>query len=133
MSLSDIRSGLATNLGTISSIRTYTEIPDNPVMPCAIIALESVEYDRTFNRGEAEYTFTVRLIVARVTERRAQQKLDEFIDAGARSVKTAIESDRTLGGAAFDAVVERLNNIDAVTIGSTDYLAADFAVTVYAQ
>lgn len=133
MSLSDIRSGLATNLGTISSIRTYTEIPDNPVMPCAIIALESVEYDRTFGRGETEYTFTVRLIVARVTERRAQQKLDEFIDAGARSVKTAIESDRTLGGAAFDAVVERLNNIDAVTIGSTDYLAADFAVTVYAQ
>lgn len=133
MSLAEIRQGLATNLGDISGIRTYPEIPDNPVMPCAIIQLDSVNYDQTFQRGLTEYDFTVQLVVGRVTERRAQQKLDEFIDAGERSVKTAIEADTTLGGSAFDCRVTGMDNIDSVTIGETTYLAANFAVTVYAD
>lgn len=133
MSLAEIRQGLATNLGEISGIRTYPEIPDNPVMPCAVVELESVTYDQSFQRGLTEYAFTIRLIVGRVTERRAQQKLDEFIDAGARSVKTAIQADTTLDGAAFDCRVTGMDNIDSVTIGETTYLAANFAVTVYAD
>lgn len=133
MSLAEIRQGLATNLGDISGIRTYPEIPDNPVMPCAIVQLDSVNYDQTFQRGLTEYDFTIQLVVGRVTERRAQQKLDEFIDAGARSVKTAIQADTTLGGSAFDCRVTGMDNIDSVTIGETTYLAANFAVTVYAD
>lgn len=133
MSLAAIRQGLATNLGEISSIRVYPEIPDNPVMPCAIVQLDRVSYDGVFQRGLSEYDFTIQLIVARVTERRAQQKLDEFIDAGARSVKTAIEADSTLAGAAFDVRVTGMDNIDSVTIGETSYLAANFTVTVFAE
>jgi len=133
VSLADIRAGLGDNLETISGIRVYEEVPDNPAMPCAVIQIQSVNYDQSFQRGLTEYNFVVRLIVTRVTERRAQRKLDQFIDDGARSVKTAIQSDLTLGGAAFDCRVTGMDNADTVTIGGTDYMAADFAVVVYAE
>ena len=133
MSLADIRAGIGTNLATISGIRVYEEIPDNPSMPCAVIQLVSANYDESFQRGLTEYSFTVRLIVIRVTERRAQRKLDQYIDEGARSVKTAIESDTTLNGAAFDCRVTGMDNADTVTIGGTEYMAADFSLVVYAE
>lgn len=132
MSLADIRDGLATNLGTITGLRVYTEIPDNPSMPCAVLQLTRALYDGAFQRGLTEYEFDVRLIVSRVTDRRSQQALDQFIDAGARSVKTAIESDKTLDGAAFDVRVSAMDVVDTVTIGETAYFTATFSVTVFA-
>ena len=56
MSLADIRDGLATNLGTLSGIRVYEEVPDNPALPCAVIQLDQVEYDVAFQRGATQYT-----------------------------------------------------------------------------
>jgi len=133
VSLANIRAGLGDNLETIAGIRVYEEFPDNVAIPCAVVQLRGVTYDQSFQRGLTEYGFVVRLVVSRVTERRAQRKLDEFIDAGAKSVKTAIQSDLTLGGAAFDCRVTGMDDADTVTIGGTDYMAADFAVTVFAE
>jgi hypothetical protein len=132
MSLSLIRKGMADNLGAIANIRVYEEVPDNPVMPCALIFLERASYNESFARGLTLYEFSVRVIVTRVTERRAQRRLDEFIDNGATSLKTALESDLTLDGAAFDATVTSLSAVGSVTIGETTYLAATFEVTVHA-
>jgi hypothetical protein len=133
MSLADIRSGLGDNLGTISAIRVYEEVPDNPALPCAVVELQEVSYDQSFQRGLTDYTFIIYLIVVRSTERRAQQKLDQFIDAGARSVKSAIEADKSLGGSAFDVRVTELRDIGETTIGDIQYMAAKFAVTVLAE
>ena len=132
MSLADIRAGLGDNLETVSGIRVYEEIPDNPSMPCAVIQLSNVNYDVSFQRGATNYSFTIHLIVTRVTERRAQERLDEFIDPGARSIKTAVQSDATLGGAAFDVIVTEARDMAPVSIGGIDYLAVEFAVTVFA-
>jgi hypothetical protein len=132
MSLSLIRQGMANNLGEIAGIRVYEELPDNPVMPCAVIFLERAIYDEAFQRGLTVYEFSVRTIVTRVTERRAQRRLDEFIDNGERSIKSALESDLSLDGAAFDATVTSLSGVGSVTIGETTYLAATFEVTVHA-
>jgi hypothetical protein len=132
MSLSLIRKGMADNLGAIANIRVYEEVPDNPVMPCALIFLERASYNESFARGLTLYQFSVRVIVTRVTERRSQRRLDEFIDNGATSLKTALESDLTLDGAAFDATVTSLSAVGSVTIGETTYLAATFEVTVHA-
>ncbi len=132
MSLAQIRDGLAANLGALSNVRVYEEVPDNPALPCAVIQLGRVEYDLAFQRGATQYTFIVHLIVTRTTVRRAQRKLDEFIDDGPKSVKTAIESDGSLGGAAFDVRVEAVNDIAPATIGDIQYMAVDFTVTVFA-
>jgi hypothetical protein len=133
MSITQIRSALATNLSTISGLRTAAEIPDLPNPPIAVVSLDSVNYDQAFAKGMTSYTFTITVIVGRSAEREAQRKLDAYITPGANSVKNAIESDKTLGGYAYDCRVVSMNSVGSVTISDTTYLAADFTVTVIAN
>jgi hypothetical protein len=133
LSIFDIRAGLATNLATISGLRTSVDIPDNPNPPIAVIGIENVQYDQSYQRGLVEYNFLVTVIASRASDRWAQRKLDEYTSTGASSVKAAIESDKTLGGAAYDVRVIQMSNVGAVSLGEVSYLAADFAVTVYAD
>lgn len=133
MSIAEIRAGLAANIATISGLRVSAEIPDNPSPPIAVIALNNVSYDLDFNRGMTLYNFTVTLIVGRVAERDAQRKLDAYAGNGERSIKTAVQSDRQLGGAAFDCVLSEMSTIGALNLGEQTYLAADFAVRVYGE
>jgi hypothetical protein len=128
-----MRTALATNLGTISGIRTYADIPDNPAMPCAVVQLQSVNYDLAFNKGLTEYNFVITAIFGRIATSTAQRNLDALISTGERSLKAAVESDRTLDGEAFDVRVSEMTNLTSVTIGDITYLSADFAVTVFAQ
>ena len=132
-SISAMRAGIATNLATISGLRTSAEIPDNPNPPVAIVSLDSVNYDKTFNNGCVEYNFTVTVIVGRAAEKRAQRALDAYISTGATSVKNAIELDKSLGGTAFDCRVTSLNSVGSIQLNDNTYLAADFTVSVIAN
>jgi hypothetical protein len=133
MSISQIRTALAANLATIPGLRTAAEIPDLPNPPIAVVSLDSVTYDQAFAKGMTSYNFTVTVIVGRSAEREAQRKLDGYITPGANSVKNAIESNKTLGGYAYDCRVVSMNSVGSVTISDTTYLAADFSVTVIAN
>jgi hypothetical protein len=133
MSISQIRTALATNLATISGLRTAAEVPDLPNPPVAIVALNSVTYDRAYAKGMTSYTFVITVIVGRAAEREAQRKLDGYISTGASSVKNAVESDKTLGGYAYDCRVVSMDSVGSLTISDTTYLAADFTVTVIAN
>jgi hypothetical protein len=133
VAIAEIRAGLAANIATISGLRVAAEIPDNPSPPIAVISLNSITYDLDFNRGMTVYNFTVTLIVGRVAERDAQRKLDAYAGNGERSIKTAVQSDRTLGGAAFDCRLSEMSTLGGVTINEVTYVAADFAVQVYSE
>lgn len=133
MSIADIRNGLGANLSTIRGLRVAETIPDNPSPPIAVIALGNVVYDGAFQGGLVTYNFTVSVIVGRVAEREAQRRLDAFISTGAGSFKVAVESDKSLGGAAYDVRVSEMTNVGAVQIGDATYLACDFAVAVYSN
>ena len=130
-SITAIREGIANNLSTV--VRASAEIPDNPTPPIGVVNLESVEYDGAFNRGLTTYNFVVTLIVGRAAERQMQKNLDAYCDVdGAKSVKIAIESDKTLSGQVYDLRVERGTSIGSITINDQTYLAAEFTVTVFA-
>ena len=133
MAIAEIRAGLAANIATVPNLRVAAEIPDNPSPPIAVIALNNVSYDLDFNRGMTLYNFTVTLIVGRVAERDAQRKLDAFAGDGERSIKTAVEIDRQLGGAAFDVRLSEMSTLGALNLGEQTYLAADFLVQVFAE
>jgi len=133
VAIAEIRAGLAANIATIPGLRVAAEIPDNPSPPIAVITLNSITYDLDFNRGMTVYNFTVTLIVGRVTERDAQRKLDAYAGNGERSIKTAVQSDRTLGGAAFDCRLSEMSTLGGVTINEVTYVAADFAIQVYSE
>jgi len=133
VSITEMRTALAGNLGGISGIRTYADIPDNPAMPAAVVQLQSVSYDQSFQRGLVEYSFIVTVIFGRLATASAQKNLDALISTGDRSVKAAVESDKTLAGSAYDVRVTEMSNVQSVTIGDITYLSADFAVTVFAD
>lgn len=133
MSISLIRQALATNLATIPGLRTAAEVPDLPNPPIAIVGLRSVTYDGAFDGGLTTYNFAVTVIVGRAAEREAQRRLDAYISTGATSVKSAVESDSTLGGYAYDCRVVSMDSVGSLSISDTTYLAADFTVTVIAN
>ena len=133
MSISLIRQGLATNLATIPGLRAVAEVPDLPNPPIAIVALNSVTYDRAYANGMTSYSFTITVIVGRAAEREAQRTLDTYISTGNRSIKFAVESDKTLGGNAYDCRVVSMDSVGSLNISDTTYLAADFTVTVIAN
>ena len=134
MSLTNIREGLATRLATISGLRVSAEIPDQPNPPIAVVSVRNIDYTQAMNKGLTIYSMIVTVIVARVSERTAQQKLDGYVStSGATSVKLAIEADRTLGGVAYDTQVTNLSNIGVIQLsGDVAHLAAEFSVVVYA-
>lgn len=130
--LSEIRTGLAKNLGTITGLRTNSIVPDTFNPPIAIIEPMSVDYDKVMARGLDEYHFKITLIVGRASERAGQASIDGYLGStGKTSIKTAVESDRTLGGKVNDLRVTGLTSYGSLTIADTPYLAAEFAVTVY--
>jgi hypothetical protein len=133
VSITDIRNGLATNLGTIPGLRTSAELIDNPSPPVALVNLDSIEYDQAYQSGLTLYTFTITVIVGRAAERTMQRKLDSYMfPDGEQSVKVAVESDRTLSGACQDLRVTSAGSVGSITINDQTYLAAEFTVTVYA-
>lgn len=130
--LSGMRSGIATNLSAITGLRTAATMPDQPNPPIAIVMPQSVSYDTAFGRGLDTYEFVVLVVVGRVDERTAQNLLDGYCNpTGATSIKTAIESDRTLGGEVNDLRVTDMRNYSSIPVGEITYLAAEFVVSVY--
>jgi hypothetical protein len=133
MSISLLRAGLAKNLGTIKGLRVVETLPDLVNPPMAMIGLTKIAYNQQNQRSMAEYTFQVTVVLGRVSERTAQRELDVLVAPGAGSVKFALESDRTLGGNAYEVFVPELSTYGAVSINGIDYLSAEFSVQVFAR
>jgi len=133
MSISALRTGLANNLATITGLRVVETLPDLVNPPMAMIGLDKITYNRQNNRSMSEYTFKVTVVLGRVSERTAQASLDVLVAPGSGSVKYALESDRTLGGNAFEVFVAELGAYGAVSINGIDYLSAEFSVQVFAS
>jgi len=51
--------------------------------------------------------------------------------SGDKSIRAAIEADRSLGGVVQTSIVESAENIRVVSQGDADYLAVDFTVVVH--
>ena len=133
MSISLLRAGLAKNLQTIKGLRVVETLPDLVNPPMAMIGLTKVTYNQQNQRSMAEYTFQVTVVLGRVSERTAQREMDIFVAPGEGSVKYALESDRTLGGNAFEVFVPELSAIGAVSINGIDFYSAEFSVQVFAR
>lgn len=132
MTIQQIRTGLANNLATISGLRVSLDVPDQINVPMAIVQLDDITYDQAYGGGLTQYNFTVTVFVSRASDRTAQRKLDEYAFT-TNGIKSAIESNKTLGGNAFDVRVVEMSNIGTVSLGEVSYLSADFRVNVFAE
>ena len=132
MSIGGMRTALASNLASISGLRTSDYVPDDPKPPVAVVMPPTIKFDLAMGRGLDEYEFVITVIVGKQSERAAQKLLDSLCaPTGAGSVKTAIESDRFLAGQCQDLRVTEMRGISSLIIDQTTYLAAEFTVQVY--
>lgn len=102
-SLADIRSGLQANLvaAGFTNVNLYTL--SNPTPPCfeIDIAPDGMDFDTSFNRGGDQVTMVVRCVLADSSDYGSQVTLDTYIDGAAGTdIKTALQAEPTLGGAA---------------------------------
>lgn len=130
MAISDLRAGLVANIQTIPNLRVYATLPDIVNPPACLVSLEKISYTQQNRNTMSEYLFKVTVVLGRVVERAAQEALDVLVAPD--GIKDAIESDRSLGGFAFEVYVPELSAYGAVSINGIDYLSAEFSVQVYA-
>lgn len=97
--ISGVRKALKTNLQTIPTLRIYDVIPDVVVPPCAVVGQLDFTFDVDNARGLDQASVDIFVIVQRFSEQAGQDKLDLLLaGTGTKSIKTALETDRTLGG-----------------------------------
>ena len=126
-----VRDALKVNLQTISRLRIYDTIPDIVTPPCTVVGQLDFTFDIDNARGLDQASVDVYVIVQRLSERTGQDKLDNFLaGSGNKSIKTAIESDRTLGG-----LVDTLRVITAesgtYTSGDQSFLSYRYNLTIW--
>ena len=129
--INGVRDALKANLQTITNLRVYDLIPDIVTPPCAVVGQLDFTFDVDNARGLDQASVDVFVIVQRISERTGQDKLDLFLaGSGTGSIKTAIESDRTLGG-----LVDTLRVISAesgtYTSGDQSFLSYRYNVTIW--
>lgn len=131
LAVNAVMDGLGVRLATISGLRVFDFAPDSISPPAAIVSLpDNVEYDVAMFRGADRLTIPVHVLVGKVSDRNARDRLGDYLaGTGATSVKTAIEADKTLGGAADSVRVESAT-VSVITIAGMEFLSATFIVDV---
>ena len=129
--INGVRDALKSNLQTITGLRVYDLIPDVVVPPCAIVGQLDFTFDIDNARGLDQASVDIFVLVQRFSERTGQDKLDLLLaGSGSGSIKTALESDRTLGG-----LVDTLRVISAdsgtYTSGETSFLSYRYNLTIW--
>ena len=83
--------------------------------------------------GDVQHVYSITLVVGRTADRQNQKALYEFMGySGDRSIRAAIEGDRTLGGRVQTLLVERADNIQFISQGDASYLSCDFRCRIHA-
>ena len=130
--VSQVASGLATRLATISGLRTSAYQPEQLNPPFAFPTLNSINYHRAMGGGDVVMDWTVNVIVGRYVDRNSFAILDDFLSySGAKSVRAAIEGDKTLGGVCQTLVLPSGANIMSLSSADAEFLQIQFQVTVH--
>lgn len=132
-SIGDIAAGLKANLDSIDGVNVSKYPRSNPVGP--IIHLWPAEfpaYHRAMQMGLSEVVFTVQLLWPYTDDAGTAAQVYDFLEpTGTRSVRAAIESDRTLGGACDRVTVESCSGLAVgVTQDNQPRLTVNWRVTI---
>jgi hypothetical protein len=129
--IGELRQALATALGSIQGLQVSPYVLAAPTLPCAYIFADEIEFDYTMGRGTDHLGFVVRVAVPLGNDIGDQVNLDAYrAGSGSRSIKAAIESDSTLGGALRVTGVSR--DTVYVTEGQPPALGCEFRIELYA-
>jgi hypothetical protein len=132
MDIGKVMDEVAARLDTIPSLngRTYGWNPGSVTPPAAIVAIPAPgTYDLSYQRGADRTESSVLVVLGRPTDRSTRDYLTGYVNgSGAESVKQALDGDGTY--ASCDSVTVTGWDVDVVSIGGTDYLAAMFTLDI---
>ena len=131
---SQVKDGFKVLIETIPGLRAFDYQPEQVNPPFAFPTLNEIRYHQTgMGSGGVVMDFTITIVVGRASERTAQDELDQYTAfSGAKSIRAALEADRTLDGVCDDLIVNSSGNFTNLDANDTVYLTMDFNVTVYA-
>jgi hypothetical protein len=133
--LAQIRTGLAANLE--AGLSGYQESPYfllNPSPPAIQVVPGGITYDMAMRRGLDELELLVQAFVALTSDIGSQVKLDALLaPTGAGSLKTAAESDPTLGGIVSDVNVVDASGYTTAQGANGPILLCEWSVQILAQ
>lgn len=123
--LKTVRDGLVTRLNTISGLRAYDNWPGLINIPAAIVWPASEDYEEAIGTGNI-LRFEIVIMVQIADYERAQEALDDYLAySGTKSIRVAIEGDRTLAGAVQSLSVKGWRNYgQKEAVGGVAYMGA---------
>ena len=126
-----VRQGIATALEAIVGLRCFDYVPDSLAPPAAVVEPLEIDYDEAMQQGCEFYRAFILVIVGRMSDRSSQDRLDTYLTTtGPSSIKAAIETDRTLGGACSTLQVASTRPREVVVSG-VNMIAYRFEVRIY--
>lgn len=128
MNLADVLDDLEAALTGIDGLRVHNYWADSVTPPVAVLGWPvSGNYDETMARGLDRMSVPVTVAVSRADARAARAAVAEYV-TGEKSVKDALEG---YSSSVWDALHVSAWEIDVVTIGGVDYLAALFTISIH--
>lgn len=135
MDFQAIQQGLANAAATIAGLNTLPTVPPSITPPFFGVDTFQLDYHKTFGAsGLTETLFECGLYVSEADVQTGKEQLVSYVaPTGASSILAALESDKTLGGAAKAVKVERVRGAyQLYEIGNGKYIGAVFDVRVWA-
>lgn len=125
-----IRAGVAGAIDGITGLRWYDRYEGQIVPPAGVVRRLSTNYGVDFD-GSDNHRFAVTVYLPLADQSVSQDLLDELLaTSGTRSIKAALESDGTLGGAVSFINVESVNEEGIATLSGVEVIAATIVVSV---
>jgi len=130
--LKDIKNGLAARLRTITGLRVFVQPEDDPKdFPSAHIFTDDLDYEKAMAGNTFECELRVTVLITKGKVKTAWEDLDNYLNpVGAKSIKAAVEADRTLDGKADHSYVRRAEGIQRSEIWEGHFVGADFLIRV---
>lgn len=132
MSLADACQGLADVVAT-TGLRTYSEWPDKPVPPCAIVLVDNGDYGEVFQGGMSTWHLLVVLVMQISNFPAAQRMAIQYLEPkgqGFKSIDGLIFADSTLGGRVSSARTISVSRYDPQGVNDIQYLVPALDVEV---
>lgn len=135
--LQQILVGVEGRLQTIPGLRLPGTglVVDQVNPPAAVVGIPPIDsYRETMRRGKWLIQPTITVLVSASLDRTGQLALAEYADhTGPRSIITAVEGDRTLGGTVDDCIVQSFRPLGLEEVGLIGYYGGEFTLLVAAS
>lgn len=130
-----IMDGIEARLATITGLNTSEIAPDQINPPQAIVGVPPIpRYHQSMQMGKFQLEPSVTVFVSTAYDRAGQRALAEYANpTGTKSIRAAIEGDRTLGGVVDDCIVTDFAPMGLVKVGEVEYIAGQFSLAVIAS